>query len=100
MSAVKDAEPEGLKWGEGTICNVRWGGIFLRDLLLKLWPHTNDSTLSSKTNEYHVAFGLHAVGCEQDDHFESSVPLSKVLDEDGDVLLAFEANCFCVMIRA
>ncbi|KAH9928258.1 Oxidoreductase, molybdopterin-binding domain-containing protein [Fomitopsis serialis] len=56
-------EVEGLLWGEGTIANCKWAGVSMRELLER-----------------------------NDDWFGGSIPLEKALDEDGDVLLAYEMN--------
>jgi sulfite oxidase len=92
MGIKKNKISEGLQWSEGTICNIRWGGVLLRDILLELWPPAKESPRSSKIGGYHVAFGARGVSCQKDDYYESSIPLSKILDEEGEVLLAFEVK--------
>lgn len=73
---------EGIKWGEGTICNVRWTGIPLRDLLLL-------AGIQDDRNEgLHVCFASH-IACQDDDYYGVSIPLQKALDKEGDVMLAY-----------
>ncbi len=64
------------------ISTAKWSGVRLRDVLLDVDP----TLASSSTTPYkHV----HFVGA---DGMEASVPLKKVMDEDGDVLLATKMN--------
>ncbi|KAI0805951.1 Oxidoreductase, molybdopterin-binding domain-containing protein [Irpex lacteus] len=88
MQERKNAEVEGILWGEGTIANVRWGGARLRDILLR--AGVSESTDAEEG--LHVCFASHVAACQEDDWFGSSVPLHKALDESGDALLAYELN--------
>ena len=86
MQDKKDKPVEGLPWGQGTICNVRWRGVRLRDLLLQAKIRgTNGGTL-------HACFASHVTSCEEDDWFGASIPLDKALDEQGDALIAYEVR--------
>lgn len=77
----------GILWDDGVICNARWGGVRLRDVLL----HTKVDLASAA----HVQFASHVTPCEDDTYYGSSIPLDKAMDEDGDVLLAFKVRLYC-----
>ncbi|EKM58405.1 uncharacterized protein PHACADRAFT_252697 [Phanerochaete carnosa HHB-10118-sp] len=88
MQDKKDKPVEGVLWGQALIANVRWGGVRLRDLLLAAGicdPPGKEGTM-------YACFASHVTTCEEDDWYGSSVPLEKVLSEDGDALLAYEMN--------
>ena len=86
MQDKKNKHVEGLLWGEGAIANVRWGGARLSDLLSK--ANIRDTTDDASW----VTFASHVTSCEEDDWFGASIPLHKALNEDGDVILAYEAS--------
>lgn len=92
MQDKKSKPVEGLLWGQGTIANVRWGGVRLRDLLLR----SRIRPVVSGT--LYACFASHVTACEEDAWFGSSVPLEKVLDEQGDALLAYEVCCFYLVV--
>lgn len=86
MADRTSRDVEGIKWGEATICNIRWTGVLLRDLL-------NDAGIAGEKDaldSLHVCFASHAAICEEDESYSVSIPLAKVLDPEGDVLLAYE----------
>jgi len=87
MAERKHKDVEGLMWEEGTICNARWGGVRLRDLLGQL-------SLDQSRNQQglHVCFASNVTACQDDGWFGASIPLEKVMDEEGDVLVAYEVN--------
>lgn len=76
---------EGIKWGEATVCNVRWTGISLRDLLLLA------GIPEDRKHGLHVCFESH-IACQDDDYYGASIPLDKALDREGDVLLAYNVR--------
>ncbi|KAF7974782.1 hypothetical protein HWV62_11263 [Athelia sp. TMB] len=88
MADRTSRDVEGIKWGEATICNIRWTGILLRDLLNDAGIAVEKDALDS----LHVCFASHAAICEEDESYSVSIPLAKVLDPEGDVLLAYEMN--------
>ncbi|KAH7915950.1 Oxidoreductase, molybdopterin-binding domain-containing protein [Hygrophoropsis aurantiaca] len=105
--AQKTCKPvEGIKWGEGAISNVRWGGVRLRDILLDLevsetiglgenatkGSECEEDVKSEGRGQWHVSFASHVAPCEQDSYYGGSIPLEKALDEEGDVILAYEMN--------
>jgi sulfite oxidase len=82
MSAIKKVH--GILWDNGVIANARWGGVRLRDVL---------NLAGVKAHEYfHVCIASFATLCQDDEYYGASIPLSKALSPDGDVLLAFEVG--------
>lgn len=77
---------KGLNWGIAAIGNATWGGAKLRDVLLAA-GYGPDVTSWAR----HVQFE----GLDKDvtgTAYGASIPISKALSEDGDVLLAYEMN--------
>jgi sulfite oxidase len=77
---------QGLAWGQTGISTATWGGVLLRDVLeeYQLW---NDLDFPAK----HV----HLIGLDNDGngtHFAASIPIYKLRNSTGDVLLAYEMN--------
>ncbi|XP_015226029.1 PREDICTED: sulfite oxidase, mitochondrial [Cyprinodon variegatus] len=84
MNNIK--EVQGLNWGVSAIGNAKWGGTRLRDVLLA------------------AGFGPEVANWARHVHFEgldkdvtgtaygTSIPISKAISEEGDVLLAYEMN--------
>jgi len=70
----------GNAWGAGAISNARWGGVYLRDVLL-------ECGLASP-----LRAGVQHVQFEGEDGTKASIPASKACSEYGDVLLAYEMN--------
>lgn len=75
----------GIKWGEGAIANSRWAGARLRDVL-------RDAGVEQSDDSLYLCLASHVTACEKDDWFGASIPLSKGLDINGDVLIAYEIN--------
>ena len=80
MSRIKQVK--GILWDDGVVCNAKWGGVRLRDVLL-------DAKVDLENNE-HVQFASHVTLCEDDTSYGASIPLEKAMDVEGDVLLAWE----------
>ncbi|KAI3657629.1 hypothetical protein MP638_001348 [Amoeboaphelidium occidentale] len=70
---------QGLGWEGGAIGNAVWKGVLLKDVL----NHFGVRNLNGAVQ--HVEF-------KGKDGYSASVPVDKVLSENGDVLLAFEMN--------
>ncbi|KDQ57025.1 hypothetical protein JAAARDRAFT_207374 [Jaapia argillacea MUCL 33604] len=87
MSQKKSKKTEGLQWKEGVICNDRWSGVALRSILLSA-----GIAIPPDGTQLHVLFGSHIAPCQEASYYETSVPLEKVMDEEGDVLLAYAMN--------
>lgn len=77
---------KGLNWGIGAISNATWGGARLRDVLLAA-GYGPDVAKQAR----HVQFE----GLDKDvtgTTYGASIPLNKAVNEEGDVLLAYEMN--------
>ncbi|OCB85336.1 molybdopterin binding oxidoreductase [Sanghuangporus baumii] len=77
----------GVTWDCGVIANCCWGGVRLRDVLLR--AGIDDSW---SMEGLHVWFASHVSVCQDDSYYGGSIPLSKAIDPEGDVLLAFDMN--------
>lgn len=97
MQDRKDTPVDGIPWGDGTICNVRWGGVCLRSLLLSTGLPGGVS--SNQLEGLYVCFASHVTACEDDSWFGGSLPLEEVLDAAGDALLAYEVRARKTWIR-
>ncbi|KAH6913249.1 sulfite oxidase [Coprinopsis sp. MPI-PUGE-AT-0042] len=86
MGALKPVN--GVPWGDGVIANCKWGGVSLRDMLLSLGVKAD----SDELQHLHVSFASYATLCQDDKYYGASIPLAKVMQEEGDVLLAYEMN--------
>ncbi|KAI8072246.1 Oxidoreductase, molybdopterin-binding domain-containing protein [Gilbertella persicaria] len=78
---------KGVIWGPCALGNAIYSGCRLRDVLATVGVTTKIKNLT----QLHVSFES-VEQCEEDKCYGSSVPLSKALDEFGDVLLAYEMN--------
>ncbi|PRW45406.1 sulfite mitochondrial [Chlorella sorokiniana] len=91
MAAYKLVEGRA-PWNSGGMGNARWTGALLRDVLASLWPQELDLVNPLNNRAKHVCF----IGSDQHKetgiYYEGSIPLAKVLDPLGDVLLAYEMN--------
>jgi len=76
----------GLTWTGGAIGNATWTGVKLSDVLRDAGYEATEETLGQ-----HCIFrGLDGDGAGT--FYEASVPMKKVMDQYGDVLLAFKMN--------
>ena len=81
---------EGIKWDEGAICNCRWAGARLRDVLLRAGVKPHSQALGA---EMYASFASRVTPCQDDDRgFGASIGLSKAMDLAGDVLIAYEVG--------
>lgn len=87
MAEAKGKKVEGLMWDEGTICNVRWAGVRMRDVLLHAGLRVKDGT---PLTNLHLCFASHVAPCQEDSWFGGSIPLEKAMDDEGDVFIAYE----------
>ncbi|KAH9949898.1 Oxidoreductase, molybdopterin-binding domain-containing protein [Amylocystis lapponica] len=79
--------------GRGDICNCKWAGVSVRELLRRSgFPEEIASNKGEDMAGLHLCFASHVAACQEDEWFGASIPLGKALDEDGDVLLAYEMN--------
>ncbi|OCH83981.1 molybdopterin binding oxidoreductase [Obba rivulosa] len=81
MNEVKPVH--GILWDDGVICNTKWAGARLRDVLQTVGVNIQ--------GEAHVCFASHVTLCQDDSYYGGSVPLAKAMSED-DVLLAYDMN--------
>ncbi|KAK1065154.1 hypothetical protein LTR12_013262 [Friedmanniomyces endolithicus] len=85
---VKIKEVQGINWFDAAVMNCKWTGPRLRDVL-------DRAGISLNTNENeasHVAFACNSATCEDDTWYGASIPLTRALREDADVLLALKMN--------
>lgn len=82
------SEVQGIDWFAGAVMNCTWRGPRLSDVLLRAGLDLNDEEMKTA----HVAFACNAVLCQDEDWYGASIPLSRVLREDGEVILALEMN--------
>lgn len=78
-------EVQGIDWGSGAVMNCVWRGPRVRDVLLYTGLRHEDKDVS-------VAFACNAVPCQDASWFGSSIPVSRALLKDADVILALEMN--------
>ena len=81
MSEGSGREASGLKWDVGAISNAQWRGPRLRDVLRDAGLNLDDPPEDIQ----HAQFS-------GEDAYGASVPIDKVMDARGDVLLACEMN--------
>lgn len=81
LNRVKPAQ--GLAWDCGAIGTAVWTGVWLRDVLAAVGV---DAAAAKRGGLKHVQF------LPLDPPYDASIPMRQALDEDGDVLLAFEMN--------
>ncbi|KAI0649547.1 molybdopterin binding oxidoreductase [Trametes meyenii] len=84
MNAVKKVH--GVLWNDGVICNCRWAGVRLRDVLQTV------GIGAEALSGWHVCFASHVTQCQDDEYYGGSIPLSRAMNAENDVLLAYEMN--------
>eukprot|EP01080_Neovahlkampfia_damariscottae_P003201 gene3201-5517_t len=84
MNEVKRVK--GLNWTGGAIGNAEWTGVYLRDILKELGLE-----YGKEGNLEHVHFEGYDMDMEKNS-YGSSIPISKALDLNGDVLVAYKMN--------
>ncbi|KAI0635522.1 molybdopterin binding oxidoreductase [Trametes polyzona] len=84
MDQVKKVQ--GVLWDDGVICNARWAGVPLRDVLLE--AGVDAQALAG----WHVCFASHVTPCQDDNDYGASIPIAKAMSPEEDVLLAYEMN--------
>ena len=88
MSAAKATN--GLQWDVGAIGTAEWNGVLLRDVLADAGVNVNPGP-SPDVDNNSGAIVKHAqfIGTEA---YGASIPISKAIASDGDVLLAYGMN--------
>ena len=76
----------GIQWNDGVISNCKYSGVSVRDILQDIGIVEERDII-----DWHISFSSIFTKCEEsNDHFESSVPISKALH--GNVILALKLN--------
>lgn len=83
----------GILWYDGVICNARWAGLRLRDLLLDIG--INPASLKG----WHVSFASHVTPCQDDKDYGGSIPLEDAMNPEADILLAYDVSIFHSCLR-
>lgn len=81
-------EVQGLDWFDGAVMNCEWKGPKLGDVLSRAGLALSEDDARSA----HVAFACNAVPCQDADWYGASIPLSRAMREDADIILALEMN--------
>jgi sulfite oxidase len=81
FNTEKDGETMGLPWRNGSISTARWTGYSLLDVLKDAGIGPD---IAAQGYRFLTMYGL--------EDYHISVPLKKVLDQDGDCLLAWKMN--------
>ena len=81
-------EVSGIDWGDGAVMNCTWRGPRLRDVL----NEAGISLLLKATG--HVAFACNLTEVQEDTWYGGSVPLTRAMRDDADVMLALEVGYF------
>ena len=87
MSAAKPTN--GLQWDVGAIGTAEWSGVLLRDVLADAGVSVSRNPSPDTNGFTDIVKHAHFIGAEA---YGASVPISKVLASDGDVLLAYGMN--------
>ncbi|KAK6955274.1 hypothetical protein Daesc_002906 [Daldinia eschscholtzii] len=87
-------EVQGIDWSDGAVMNCQWRGPLLKDILEKA-----GIVCLGADNHFHVAFASFKVECQDDSWYGASIPLSRALDPDKEVILALEQNGKPLSIR-
>lgn len=77
-------EVNGILWDDGVICNAKWTGARLRDVLQSVGM---DAAAGGQ-----VCFASHVTECQDDTCYGGSIPIAKAMSEEGEVLLAYEVS--------
>jgi len=89
-------EVQGIDWRDGAVMNCKWSGPRLSDILhragISLPTSTSHSDTQARTESMHVAFACNTQPCQESDWYGSSIPLSRALRPDADVILALTMN--------
>ncbi len=76
---------QGIDWFNAAILNAEWEGPLLRDVLLK-------AGFESQRDDLHVAFACYQTKCQDDDWYGGSIPISRAMGQDAEVLLALKVG--------
>ncbi|KAJ6103122.1 sulfite oxidase [Penicillium sp. IBT 16267x] len=82
-------EVQGIDWGDAAVMNCKWKGPRLRDILFRAGLNVESA---DPDRRIHAAFACYQQSCQDDDYYETSVPLRDILQADRDAILALEVN--------
>ena len=82
-------EVSGVDWFDGAIMNCTFEGPRLRDVLLAAGVKDHDP-LHGQENAQHVQFASYGSKTQEDDWYGGSIPFSRAIDMDMDVILAIK----------
>lgn len=78
------AEVSGIDWGDGAVMNCAWKGPKLKDVL-------NEAGVDLPVKSTgHVAFACGLTETQEDTWYGGSIPLTRALRDDAEVILALE----------
>ncbi|EWC43396.1 hypothetical protein DRE_07695 [Drechslerella stenobrocha 248] len=83
---TKEKEVWGIDWRNGAVMNAEWSGVLLSTVLAQAQP-----TLCPVEGA-HVAFSCYQTPTQDDGYYGGSIPLSRALDPEMEVLLALRMN--------
>lgn len=77
-------EVSGIDWGDGAVMNCMWQGPRLKDIL-------NEAGINLVVEATgHVAFACNLAEVQEDTWYGGSIPLTRAMRDDADVILALE----------
>lgn len=85
---TKIKEVQGIDWSDAAVMNCSWRGPKLSDIL----DQAHITLTKDQQETAHVAFACYATPCQEDTWYGSSIPLSRALRSDADVILATHMN--------
>ena len=85
---TKLKEVDGIDWFDAAVMNCQWTGPRLSDVL----ERAGINLTGEEHHNAHVAFACYAAPCENDTWYGGSIPLSRALRQDADVILALDMN--------
>ncbi|KAF3935263.1 hypothetical protein ABW19_dt0203707 [Dactylella cylindrospora] len=87
---TKEKEVWGIDWRNGAVMNAEWSGVLLSDLLKLAGPTLVEKSESG--GEAHVAFSCYQTATQEDGYYGGSIPLSRAMDPEMQVLVALKMN--------
>jgi sulfite oxidase len=84
-------EVNGIDWFNQAVMNCRWSGPRLSTILQRAGITENMKDKKGGWKGY-VAFACYETLCQDDTWYGAGVPLSRVMDEEADIILALEMN--------
>ncbi|KAK4621421.1 Sulfite oxidase, mitochondrial [Fulvia fulva] len=85
---TKIKEVDGVDWLEGAVMNCKWRGPLLADVLERAGVKIDQQDRGNA----HVAFASCEVECDDAAWYGASIPLSRALRRDAEVVLALDMN--------